>query len=211
MCDKKVWRHSSGRLTFSNTRAWYTSHLIYKLASSCALQKRFPKLNKSRISSFYVHLALFIQRMTQLRSRSTMGKYRHLATWHQHLPWKTIYRCRWQTRHHNDCGTEECECEELRLKRGSLACSVGAFIPTYLSIHHYCYAYNRKWEWLQNLEPPFHKSQIHHWCCMSQSTSSSKCEFAWIVQIKACIHVWANNSWIACSIQRLSKSLGLGL
>ena len=67
----------SDRLTFSNIRG-KTSRQIYRLALLLCAPETLTSLSKSRKSLFNVHLALFVQRMTQLQSHNPIRKYRHL-------------------------------------------------------------------------------------------------------------------------------------
>ena len=50
-----------------------------KTSSITARSRNASSLSKSRISLFNVHLALFVQRMTQLWLQNHIGKYCHLV------------------------------------------------------------------------------------------------------------------------------------
>ena len=71
---EKKKSYFSDRLTFSYIRS-RTSRQIYRLALPLRAPETLSLLSKSRISIFNAHLALFVQRMTQLRSHNSIGKY----------------------------------------------------------------------------------------------------------------------------------------
>ena len=75
---KKIESYLSVRCTFSNIRS-RTSRRIYRLALPLHAPETLSSLSKSRISIFNAHLSLFVQRMTQLRSHNSIGKYHHLV------------------------------------------------------------------------------------------------------------------------------------
>ena len=51
----------------------------YRLVLPLRAPETLSSLSKSRISLFNVHLALFVQRVIQLRSHNPIGNYRHLV------------------------------------------------------------------------------------------------------------------------------------
>ena len=55
-----------------------TSRQIYRLALSLHAPEWLFSLSKSQISIFNTHLVLFVQKITQLRSHYSIGKYCHL-------------------------------------------------------------------------------------------------------------------------------------
>ena len=75
----------SDRFTFSNIRGG-TSRRIYRLALPLISSETLSSLCKLRIFLFNAHLALFVQRMTQLWSLNSIGKYRHLVNRPWNLP-----------------------------------------------------------------------------------------------------------------------------
>ena len=90
-------------------------------------------------------LALFVWRMTQLRSHTPIGKYHHLANWHRNLPWKLPWKCTTVAvgrpdNKLNHCGTEkECEYEEIRIeKRFSISMEGDVFCKLLLLIYILC-------------------------------------------------------------------------
>ena len=74
---KKIESYFRG-LTFSNIHGKSFCR-IYRLALPLCTPETLSLLSKSRIFLYNVHLALFVRRMTQLRSHKLIGKYRHLA------------------------------------------------------------------------------------------------------------------------------------
>ena len=68
----------SDQLTFSNIRS-RTSCQIYRLALPLYAAEMLSSLSRSKISVFNMHLTSVVQRMTQLRSHNSIGKYRNLA------------------------------------------------------------------------------------------------------------------------------------
>ena len=79
ICDPKIKSVNGTVAVDSPFQTLAVSRQIYRLALPLRAPETLSSLSKSRISSFNAHLALFIQRMTQLRSHTTIGKYRHLA------------------------------------------------------------------------------------------------------------------------------------
>ena len=75
ICFLKIESYFSDRLTFSNIRS-RTSCQIYRLALPLRAPETLSSLNKSRISIFNAHLALFVRRMT---SHNSIGRYSHIS------------------------------------------------------------------------------------------------------------------------------------
>ena len=78
ICLQTIESYFSDRFTFSNIRS-RTSHLIYRLALTQHAPEKLSSLSKSRISVLNAQLALFVRRITQLRSYNSFGKFRHLV------------------------------------------------------------------------------------------------------------------------------------
>ena len=70
---KKKESYLSDQLTFSNISG-RTSCQIYRLVLPLCAPETLSLLSKLRISLFNVHLALIVQRMTQLRLHNPIGK-----------------------------------------------------------------------------------------------------------------------------------------
>ena len=77
ICGEKK-SYLSIRLTFSNI-CGMTFCRIYRLALPLGTPEILSSSSKSRIFLYNVHLALFVRRMTQLRSHKLISNYRHLG------------------------------------------------------------------------------------------------------------------------------------
>ena len=115
-----------------------------RLALSLLSPETLSLLSKLSIFLFNVHLALFVRRMTQVRSLNSIGMYRHLVNTME-LAWKKYCKSTLPSPgrpddKQNHCRTgEECECEQFHLRRGSpLACGVMCFVSSSFNKHRLC-------------------------------------------------------------------------
>ena len=83
MWTKKI-SYFSNQLTFSKIHG-RTSRRIYRLTLLLHTQEM---LSSFRNYLFNVHLALFVQRMTPIRSHNSIGKYLHLVKLAWNLTWE---------------------------------------------------------------------------------------------------------------------------